>query len=418
VIDSPPYAGNGGPHPKDPAPSRRRWLLRAGCCLGAVVLLSLAVNDLRFDLRSYALLKHFTDPHESGVLLAMETREVKTEEVTIPAGGRAAMILPPHEDAPASTWAAPSHPVRARLYWPRDVARPGGMVVVHGIHHLGMDEPRLMSFSHALAASGLAVLTPQLDSLADYTVDASSIAAIGESAAYLDERLGHRKVTLIGISFAGGLSLLAATEPHYASHLRALVLMGAYDDLARVSRFLATGRQELPDGESEEHPVHDYGASVFIYAHLDQFFPASDRAVAHDALRDWLWEEPERAKPLLDKLNPTSRATLNALLERRIDLVRPQMLSAILADQAELEAVSPRGHVASLRVPVYILHGSADDIIPPAESLWLAQDLPRDAVRDVLITGAFAHVDPAKDASIWEELRLVHFIAGVLKTAN
>jgi dienelactone hydrolase len=84
--------------------------------------------------------------------------------------------------------------VRARLYFPRDVAHPGGMVVVHGIHHLGMDEPRLVNFARAAAGSGLAVLTPQIDSLADYHVDASSIAAIGESAEWLDGRLGNHQV--------------------------------------------------------------------------------------------------------------------------------------------------------------------------------------------------------------------------------
>jgi len=109
---------------------------------------------------------------------------------------------------------------------------------------------------------------------------------------------------------------------------------------------------------------------------------------------------------------------MDALLARRIDEVRPQILNAIHTDEVELASISPRGHMANLRVPVYILHGSADNIIPPAESLWLAQDLPHEDVRDVLITGAFSHVDPEKDASVWEELRLVHFIAGVLRAAN
>ena len=71
-----------------------------------------------------------------------------------------------------------------------------------------------------------------------------------------------------------------------------------------------------------------------------------------------------------------------------------------------------------MRVPVYILHGSADNIIPPAESLWLAKEIPRAGVREVLITKAFSHVDPAKGASISEKLRLVHFVAGVLRAAD
>jgi len=362
-----------------------------------IVLLAIAFGFLRFDLASYALLTHFTNPQATGPLLRLATHEVTMDEVTIPTA---------------------DGPLPARLYLPKGVDHPRGMVAVHGIHHLGMDEPRLVGFVRATAGSGLAVLTPQMGTLADYRVDAASIADIGESAGWLEQRLGTGPVTVAGISFAGGLSLLAATDPKYAAHMRALVLMGAYDDLARVSRFLATSQEELPDGRTIPYAAHDYGASVFVYAHLNQFFPAGDLAVAHDALREWLWEEPDKAKPLIEKLSPASQATMDALLARRIDEVRPQILNAIHTDEVELAALSPRGHLANLRVPVYILHGAEDNVIPPGESLWLAKDLPHGVVRDVLITGAFSHVDPAKGASPWEELKLVHFIGGVLRVAN
>jgi pimeloyl-ACP methyl ester carboxylesterase len=377
------------------APRRRRRLWPLWVLL--LILLGVVTYLHRYDLRSYAVLEHFTDPQASGPLLNLETYPVTTEEITIPAA---------------------SGPIRARLFLPAGAAHPHGMVAVHGIHHLGMDEPRLMSFSRAVAGSGLAVLTPQIDALADYHVDGASIPIIGESAAWLDQRLGTGPVTVTGISFGGGLTLLAAADPRYAPHVRALALMGAYDDLARVSRFLATSQEEFPDGRTIPFAAHDYGASVFVYAHLNQFFPAGDLTAAHEALRAWLREQPEDAKPWIARLSPASQGTMDALLARRIDEVRPQILNAIHTDEVELAALSPHGHLASLRVPVFILHGSADNVIPPAESQWLKQDVPHEDVRAVLITGAFSHVDPEKDASIWEELRLVHFIAGVLRAAN
>ncbi len=372
---------------------RGRWLL----WLVILALLLYAISFLPSEFRSYVLLAHFANPQASGVLLRLGSRGVRTEDVTIP---------------------LPSGPVSARLYLPVGIAHPRGIVAVHGIHHLGINESRLVSFARATAGTGIAVLTPQVDSLADYHVDAASILTIGESAKWLDARLDTGPVTVTGISFAGGLSLLAACDRGYAPYIRALVLMGAYDNLVRVSRFLATSEEEMPDGRMVPHAAHDYGASVFVYAHLQQFFPAQDLPVAHEALRDWLWEEPEKATPLLEKLSPQSRVTMDALLNRRIDQVRSQILSAIQKDQAELEAISPQGKLASLRTPVFILHGSADNIIPPAESLWLARDIPRRDVRALLITGAFSHVDPEKDASLIEELRLVRFVAAVLRAAN
>jgi pimeloyl-ACP methyl ester carboxylesterase len=262
------------------------------------------------------------------------------------------------------------------------------------------------------------VVTPEAAALSDYHVDAASIATIGESAAWLDQRLGTGPVTVTGISFAGGLSLLAAADPRYAPYIRALVLMGAYDDLARVSRFLATSQEELPDGRTIPYAAHDYGASVFVYAHLNQFFPAGDLPASHEALRYWLWEQGDKSAPFIAQLTPASQETIKALMARRIDEVRPQILNAIHTDEGELAAISPHGHLANLRVPVYVLHGSADNIIPPAESLWMEQDIPRGELKVVLITGAFSHVDPEKHPPLMEELRLVRFVAAVLRAAN
>ena len=381
---------------RNAARARRRrvaWLVS----FFLVVLAGIAADLLRYDLRSYAVLSRLLDEKSAGPLLWYETHPVTVEELQIPTGNAS---------------------VRARLYLPVGVAHPPGVVAVHGIHRLGVDEPRLVSCARAVAGAGFAVLTPEMSALADYHVDAASVTTIGDSAIWLDRRLGGRPVTMTGVSFAGGLALLAAANPRYAPHIRALVLMGSYEDLARVSRFLATSQEELPDGRSVPFPAHDYGASVFVYAHLQQFFSAADLPVARQALRYWLWEQPEKARELFGQLSPKGRATLEALCERRIEAVRPRLLQAIKADRAELAAASPHGQVANLRVPVFILHGSDDNVIPASESLWLAKEIPRAQVRAMLITSAFSHVDPNRRAGWYEQVRLVRFLGAVLRAAD
>jgi pimeloyl-ACP methyl ester carboxylesterase len=194
--------------------------------------------------------------------------------------------------------------------------------------------------------------------------------------------------------------------------------MGAYDDLGRVSRFLATSEAELPDGRTEPYTAHDYGAAVYVYSHLDQFFDAGDIAVAHEALRDWLWEQPQSAQSLLAQLSPAGRVTMNLLIARQITQLRPKLLSAIQADQSQLSALSPEGKLAELRVPVFILHGSTDDIIPSTESLWLEKEIPRRYLREVLITPAFSHVDPDKSPAWRDEMRLVRFLADFFRSSD
>lgn len=376
----------------------KKWLIR----IASFVLLGLAICYLRYDLRAYSVLTHYGDPNASGPLLRWETQPITVTEVSV---SEVAVTTPPNS-------------IPARLFLPQNVAHPPGMLLVHGIHHLAIDDPRFVNLARALAGAGFGVLTPLLTSFADYHVDASSVGKIGESAHWLAARLGRGPVTVIGISFGGGLALLAAADPRYAQNVRAIGVIGGYEDLARVSRFLATSEEEFPDGRVVPAKAHDYGAAVFVYDHLEQFFAASDLAPAREALRDYLWEQPEKAAPWLPQLSTAGRKKMDALLARRIDFLRPELLAAIRADQKKMAALSPHGKIGNLHAPVFILHGSGDTVIPPAESLWLAREVPREDLRAVLITSVFAHVDMKGKVSVWEKLRLVHFMAGVLRAAD
>jgi pimeloyl-ACP methyl ester carboxylesterase len=83
-----------------------------------------------------------------------------------------------------------------------------------------------------------------------------------------------------------------------------------------------------------------------------------------------------------------------------------------------MAAISPDGKLADLHTPVFILHGATDDIIPSTESLWLEKEIPPAYMRAALITPAFSHVDPDKHAQAMDELRLVHFLARILRAAD
>jgi pimeloyl-ACP methyl ester carboxylesterase len=371
----------------------KKWLVWTA----GILLLVLAIFYSRYDLRGYALLARLNNPEESGLLVRWETHPAATANAWIPSAG-------------IST--------AAQLYSPEGVAHPPGIVLVHGIHHLAISDPRFQNLASALAGAGFAVLGPRITALADYHVDAASIETIGESARWLEQRLGTGPVTLMGISFGGGLAMMAAAEPQYAPNVRAVVAIGAYEDLTRVSRFLATSEEVFPDGKVVPVAAHDYGAAVFVYDHLEQFFSARDIPMAREALRYFLWEQPDQARPLLPRLSSAGRGTMEILLARQIERLRPQLLAAIGADEKELAAVSPHGKIAGLRVPVFLLHGSGDNVIPPAESLWLAREVARGELSAVLITPAFSHVDLKGTPSPWDKLRLVHFMGQVLRAAN
>ena len=79
-----------------------------------------------------------------------------------------------------------------------------------------------------------------------------------------------------------------------------------------------------------------------------------------------------------------------------------------------MAAVSPRGHLGGLAVPILLLHGSGDAVIPTTETQWLAKDVPPQALKNVLISPALGHVDVDTKVTVSQKWDLVHFVAQIL----
>jgi pimeloyl-ACP methyl ester carboxylesterase len=306
-------------------------------------------------------------------------------------------------------------PIRARLYMPRGAQR-GAIVLVPGVHRLGIDEPRLVRFARAVSASGVVVLTPEVRALVEYRIEGASADEIGEAAHALRERIGT-PVGIMGMSFAGGLGLLAASELRFGPDVAFVVAVGSHDDLSRVARFFATDEIQRPDGTTLHLRAHPYGAMVLVYDHIQDFLPAEDLAATKEALRLWLWEDANAARERLATLPPEARSKLGALFDGDIASIAPQLLAEIDANEPAFQAASPHGRLSSLRAPVYLLHGAGDKVIPSSETLWLARDVPQGLVRDVLVSPAVVHVEVEGAPSLRERFALVHFMAEVLDAA-
>jgi pimeloyl-ACP methyl ester carboxylesterase len=304
------------------------------------------------------------------------------------------------------------NPIRARLYLPRSVSR-GAIVLVPGVHRLGIDEPRLVRFARAVSASGVVVLTPEIGALIDYRIEGASADEIGAAARFLHERVG-RPVGVMGMSFAGGLALLAASDPRFVPDVAFVVAVGAHDDLARVARFFATDAIARPDGSILHLAAHPYGPLVLVYDHVQDFFPAEDLAATKDALRLWLWEDKDAARARLASLPPDARSKLGALFDGNLASIATQLLAEVDASEGALRAASPHGRLSRLRAAVYLLHGAGDSVIPATETLWLAREVPQGLVRDVLVSPAVVHVEIEGEPGPREKFALVHFMAEVL----
>jgi pimeloyl-ACP methyl ester carboxylesterase len=308
--------------------------------------------------------------------------------------------------------------VRARLYLPANKPNAPAMVIFHGVHHLGIDEPRLMGFAAAMASCGIRVLTPELPDIKDYHVSQDSVTTIGGSVKWFAAQTGG-PVGVMGLSFAGGLALVAAADPLFHPDFKFVFAVGSQDSMDRVTQYYRTGRDVRPDGSIEVLPAHEYGPLVLEYEYLEEFVPAKDLGPVRAMLRSHLYEDRDAESSASLRLNETQKREALELMDAASPEMRAKIAAVIAAHTTQLAGVSPRGRLATLTTPVYLLHGEADNIIPSAETLWMASELQSEDLKAMLVSPVLSHIDldGAKPGAM-DQWRLVHFFALVMRAAE
>lgn len=312
----------------------------------------------------------------------------------------------------------------ARKYLPDARARRA-FLLVPGVHASGVDEPRLVGFARDLAAAGHPVLTVGPPDLARYAISPSTTDAIEDAAAWLAAERAlapDGRVGMMGISFAGGLSIVAAGRPSLHGKVAEVLSLGGHGDLRRTLRYLCTGVQ--PDGSVR--PPHDYGVVIILLRLIDDVVPPDQQDALRNAVMIFLeasrLDLVDKAKSAaefqhaiaLEATLPEPSRTLMQYVNRR-DVAH---LGAILLPHLETlpdeRALSPALAPAP-RVPVFLLHGLDDNVIPASESILLGRELgARKVDVSVLATPLITHAEVDRGAHAADMWRLVGFWGRVL----
>lgn len=311
--------------------------------------------------------------------------------------------------------------VRGRRYTPRSdgAAELPKLLLLHGVHAKGIDEARLVALGRALAHAGIDVMTPELTALTHYQVLPESVSEIESVARAWATELHTRSVGVIGISFAGGLALMAAAAQGGSAPIAYVVSVGAHHDLTRVCDFYAGRDVRGPELERPSVAPHPYGARVFLRRALPSLIGAQDRALATQALDSYLRDQPKEARRLATGLSPAGQETMRVLLDGRAsETVARWLKDAAGRERQQLLAASPRGHLQGLQVPVLLLHGQADPVVPSIETLHLIRELPPGTLRDALVTDLLRHAELNELPDLSKAYRLARFMQQLLRVAR
>jgi dienelactone hydrolase len=373
------------------------------------VLISLPyIHGLSFVIRA-------ADMHGTARRLAdVDTKAVEARDITIP---------------------IPAGPMRARVYQPAGSHRRAALLVT-GLHPSGIDEPRLVRLARAIAASGIVVVTPDIPELSRFEITPAIPDAIEAATGWLaaqPELSANQKVGLMGISFSGGLSIVAAARPSIANAVASVFALGGHDDLPRVLRYLCTGSEPYPphqlgrgSNDTFVKTPHDYGVAVILLGVAERVVPRAQVEPLQAALRRFLLAsaldtnvDKEQAAREFEALRETAKrmpqpsATLLRYVNDR-DVVH---LGARLLPYVGFYGGDPSLSVSKSpkpSVPVFLMHGLDDNVIPAIESEYLAEDLRGHTRVRLLLSGLISHAEADRPARLGDVLQLAGFWGDLL----
>ena len=318
---------------------------------------------------------------------------------------------------------APEGSIRVRIFRPSGQAARA-VLLVSGVHPDGIDEPRLVDLAKDLAGTGVNVVTPEIPDLMHYQLTARVTDTIEHAASWLANRqdlAGGHPVAMIGVSFSGGLSIVAAGRPALRDRVAYVLSFGGHGNLPRVLRYYCTGVEPpLPGKTATQRTPHDYALAVLLYQAADIVVPEDQVASLRRGIETFLQasalarldqtqarEVYERGRESQAQL-PEPAATLIKYVYERDVAALGLRLQPYLDRLGQDPALSPE-RSAPPAAPVYLLHGSDDNVIPAVESELLAAHLARVTRVRTLLSSFLTHVDLSTRPTAGETWRMIAF---------
>jgi pimeloyl-ACP methyl ester carboxylesterase len=234
------------------------------------------------------------------------------------------------------------------------------------------------------------------------------------------------RVGILGVSFAGGLSVVAAGRPSIRDKVAFVTSFGGHGDLPRTLHYLVTG--EAPKVGIEIPPPHDYGVAVIGYAAAPRIVPPDQAQLLRDGIGTFLYASQltlvnmdeanatfKKAREMAKTMPEPSRTYLTWVNDRNVKKFGPILAPEVAAFSSDPAASAERAPSVPA-APVFLLHGAGDTVIPAAESVILANYLQKKGVDvHLLLSHLITHAEVDQSATVSEAWKLIAFWADILR---
>jgi pimeloyl-ACP methyl ester carboxylesterase len=281
----------------------------------------------------------------------------------------------------------------ARVYQPDSPGPKSALLFVPGLTPQGILNTRFIQVAMALAKSGFVVVTPRLSGFDDFRLEP---AAVDEIALWYHEIREKpwfqlKQAGIAGVSVGGTLSLIAAARKPECRNVDFLVSIGGYQELARCERrWFSAARGTDTHGH---YPVQFYGKWILMLMALEGQTSPGERVVLEGVLNDLIRKSRTAISPAEMSAEAANWYHF-AVGHEPDDRAFTTRISTFLESRYGL--LSPDRELASITCPVFLVHGSYDELISPEEAFELEQRLTS-APTTTLLTPIISHTHPRLD---------------------
>lgn len=358
--------------PEAPPPRRRRRIVRGALLLLVVLVATATVLFV---------------PRWRAISLWMDL----TGDDAVDVGARTIFAVPLDPEEAAGPWAPKAW--IAQFGRPRgEAAQLPGLLFVHGLAADGLGDERIQRAVHAFARGGFFVLAPEVASLrwpgdrapdvADLAREWRRLVVAGEAP----EEVDPAHAGAVGVSLGGSLLLRGVAEAVRggAPAPRALLLLGVPFDLQPLLD--AWAGPPPADATKADRDDHAFARHAVLQAAAGELFQA--RPDVHRSVQSWLAtaQTPVGAPA-------TSDEEALAFASFAVDAnAAPEWHERVRnAAWTRLAPLSLAQHLEDLavlaNVPIYLVHGRSDRLVPVHHMHDMAAHLPRARVLESALMG-------------------------------
>lgn len=286
--------------------------------------------------------------------------------------------------------------LKADVYYPTKKIYKGTILSINGLAPKGNRDPRIIKVNQSLQKAGYVVVCPFYEEICNYKISLNNIQDIKDSISYVASQKNltpTHKVSILSPSFSGALSLIAASDEKVAKFISTICTIGAYGNVETILENLFS-IQELDE----------YGRMILLYNFLPLSIgnkPKIIKALYYSALDNYYKYFDPRLDNHLASMSQKEKDFFFQIkndpdfrMKHWKDIVKKGGESRVL-----LTELSVLTHISKINLPVLLVHGKKDDVVPSEESILVHQHLQKRNVKSKLcVTNLISHGDTGMDA--------------------